>query len=155
MRRDFAEKRVSAGQMGLAPLDRFLGRVLRRLKLGREAVSVCLVTGRAIAGWNRAYRGKPRPTDVLSFPANQRRKPERRPLSALRNGDRPRGYLGDVAIAPAVALRNAREAGRSLDEELRVLVLHGVLHLLGYDHEADGGEMERVETRLRREFGLN
>lgn len=63
-------------------------------------------------------------------------------------------YLGDIAISPVVARRNAERFGRSLSIELRVLILHGVLHLLGYDHEVDSGEMERYEIRLRSRFKL-
>lgn len=64
-------------------------------------------------------------------------------------------YLGDIAISPVTARRNARRFGRTLPDELRILILHGVLHLLGYDHETDDGEMERVENRLRAKLGLN
>lgn len=63
-------------------------------------------------------------------------------------------YLGDIAIAPVVARANARRFGRTTDEELRILILHGVLHLMGYDHETDHGEMDRREQRLRRKLGL-
>ncbi len=63
-------------------------------------------------------------------------------------------YLGDIAIAPATARRYAKKNGRSLNNELRVLILHGVLHLLGYDHETDRGEMDRIEQKMRRRFGL-
>jgi probable rRNA maturation factor len=63
-------------------------------------------------------------------------------------------YLGDVAIAPAVARQNARELGRTLDGEMKILILHGLLHLLGYDHETDHGQMELRERRLRRHLGL-
>ena len=63
-------------------------------------------------------------------------------------------YLGDIAIAPRTARRYAKKNGRSLSGELRVLILHGVLHLLGYDHETDRGEMDRIERKLRRRFGL-
>jgi len=63
-------------------------------------------------------------------------------------------YLGDIAISPATARRYAKNNGRSLSAELRVLMLHGVLHLLGYDHEVDSGEMVRLEGKLRRRFGL-
>jgi probable rRNA maturation factor len=62
--------------------------------------------------------------------------------------------LGDIAIAPATARRYAKKNGRSLNNELRVLILHGVLHLLGYDHETDRGEMDRIEHKMRRRFGL-
>ena len=64
------------------------------------------------------------------------------------------GFLGDIAISPRVARRNAKSLGRQLPEELKVLILHGVLHLLGYDHETDRGEMERIEMRLRRKLGI-
>jgi probable rRNA maturation factor len=63
-------------------------------------------------------------------------------------------YLGDIAIAPETARRYAKKNGRSLGDELRVLILHGVLHLLGYDHEADRGEMNHIEQKMRRRFGL-
>jgi probable rRNA maturation factor len=63
-------------------------------------------------------------------------------------------YLGDIAICPAVAQRNARSSNRALGAELRILILHGILHLLGYDHETDTGQMERRERKLRRRLGL-
>ena len=130
-------------------LERFLARARRALRLKADSLTVCLVTDAEIARWNRAYRGKPRPTDVLSFPAEAGR----------RSGDRRRGaraasYLGDIAIAPAVAQRNARKFGRTFDEEMRILILHGMLHLMGYDHETDNGQMDRREQRLRRALGL-
>jgi probable rRNA maturation factor len=75
-------------------------------------------------------------TDVLSFPSDER------------------GYLGDVVIAAGVARRQALRAGHSLQTEVRVLALHGLLHLLGYDHERDAGRMARLEARLRRLGGL-
>ena len=131
-------------------------------------MTICLVSEAEIARWNRAYRGKQGTTDVLSFPAGEAGGQGR----AARNGSRGRArkqaaltaaakeeegtefYLGDIAIAPAVARRNARRLGRSLGQELRILMLHGALHLLGYDHERDHGEMERLERRLRRRLGL-
>ena len=63
-------------------------------------------------------------------------------------------YLGDIAISPQTAQRNARRFGRTLPQELRILLLHGLLHLMGYDHDTDSGQMERRERRLRRELGL-
>jgi probable rRNA maturation factor len=63
-------------------------------------------------------------------------------------------YLGDIAISPATARRYAKKNGRHLTSELRVLILHGVLHLLGYDHETDQGQMDRIERKLRSRFGL-
>ena len=102
----------------------------------RGGMTVALVPDGRIRALNRQYRKKDRPTDVLSFPSDER------------------GYLGDVVIARGVATRQAREAGHSLATELRVLALHGLLHLLGYDHERDDGRMARLERRLRRRGGL-
>ena len=64
-------------------------------------------------------------------------------------------YFGDIAISPATARRNALRFGRKLDDELRILIVHGVLHLMGYDHETDNGKMDRREQKLRRELGLS
>jgi probable rRNA maturation factor len=89
---------------------------------------------------NRTFRGSDYATDVLSFPATPQ------PLA--------RRPLGDIVIAKGVARRQAKEHGHSESVELRVLSLHGLLHLLGYDHERDHGEMRRVERRLRRKGGL-
>jgi len=69
-------------------------------------------------------------------------------------GPGPDSYIGDIAIAPAVARRNARRFGRSFEDEMRILILHGILHLMGYDHETDDGQMDRREQRLRRALGL-
>jgi probable rRNA maturation factor len=143
------QKRV---RVASAPLESFLNRVLKTVRMPADAATVCLVDDAQMARWNRAYRGKSKATDVLSFPANGAGR-GRRSLAAS-NGFPHEPYLGDIAIAPAVAKRNARALGRSLDEELRVLILHGVLHLLGYDHETDNGQMERFELKLRARLGL-
>jgi probable rRNA maturation factor len=146
-------------------LDRFLARARRALRLAPDSLTVCLVTNAEIARWNRAYRGKPGPTDVLSFPSGERRgsrgqprtSASRRRLSSsasFASSASSVSYLGDIAIAPAVALRNARRFGRTFDDEMRILILHGMLHLMGYDHEADTGQMDRREQRLRRALGL-
>jgi probable rRNA maturation factor len=99
-------------------------------------VTVAIVSDARIRALNRRYRRKHRATDVLSFP-----------------GEGP-GYLGDIVIAGGVARGQAHAAGHSLQTELRVLALHGLLHLLGYDHERDAGRMARVEARLRLRGGL-
>jgi probable rRNA maturation factor len=111
-----------------------------------------LVSDQEISRLNETFRKKKGTTDVLSFPAVARQRPVRR----LRGSNRHKsgGYLGDIAISPATAKRYARKHGRKLPEELRVLILHGVLHLLGYDHETDRGEMDRVEQKLRNRLGL-
>jgi probable rRNA maturation factor len=102
----------------------------------RGGVTVAIVANTRVRELNRRYRQKDAPTDVLSFPA-----------------DEP-GELGDVVIALGVARRQAALAGHSLSTEFRVLALHGLLHLLGYDHERDGGQMRRLEQRLRHAGGL-
>lgn len=102
----------------------------------RGEVSVAFVTRARIRALNRTYRGKDAPTDVLSFP-----------------GDMP-GFLGDIVIAADVARRQGRERGHDFGTEARILALHGLLHLLGYDHETDDGAMARAESRLRRRGGL-
>ena len=95
-------------------------------------MSLVLAGDRLLRRLNRDYRGKDRPTDVLSFPG----------------GGGEEG-LGDVVISVATAERNARRLRRTLPQELDVLALHGFLHVLGYDHETDGGTMDRLERRLR------
>ena len=80
--------------------------------------------------------------------------PKRKPSPQRDAEPSERNYLGDIAISPVTARRNAAKYGRTLNAELRILMLHGVLHLLGYDHETDRGEMNRIEAKLRRRFGL-
>jgi probable rRNA maturation factor len=128
----------------------------------RGVVSVALVSDRRVRTLNRSYRRKDYATDVLSFPATSalpRRTPgtrRRKPLLPPVSSASPvvDSFLGDIVIARGVARRQAREAGHSERTEIRVLALHGLLHLLGYDHEQDQGRMLRVERRLRRKGGL-
>jgi probable rRNA maturation factor len=138
-------------------LESFLLRVRRELDLKQAQVTVCLVSDAEIAGMNHSFRKKRGPTDVLSFPAVKLRKPTRAgrlPVSSAPDSLDGDASLGDIAIAPAVAKRNAKNYGRTLPAELKILILHGVLHLLGFDHEADRGEMDRTEKKLRRRLGL-
>lgn len=129
-------------RVSLTKLRSFLARAEKALRLREESFAVCLVTNAQIARWNRLYRGKIGATDVLSFPAEAARRPRRR------------NYLGDIAIAPAAARRNARRFGRTFEQEMHILALHGMLHLMGYDHETDRGEMDRRERKMRRVLGL-
>jgi probable rRNA maturation factor len=140
-------------------LETFSAKLRKLLKIPADAVTICLVTKADIAKWNRAYRGKNRPTDVLSFtpdepPAKQRvpKLSRKRPSSKLNAGFS--NYWGDIAIAPAIARQNAGRFGRDFNDEMRILILHGILHLMGYDHETDNGQMDRREMRLRRQLGL-
>jgi probable rRNA maturation factor len=149
--------RQQAVRVARRPLELFLARVRRELGIGNADVTVCFVSDAEIARMNQAFRKKRGPTDVLSFPAAERRKPvalarrQTRGSSRVASND---AFLGDIAISPATARRNSKKLGRTLPSELRILILHGVLHLLGYDHESDRGEMDRVEQRLRRRLGL-
>lgn len=115
------------------------------------AVTVALVSDGVIRRLNLRHRGVDRPTDVLSFPAEDGWRDGR--WAPAHPAARPR-LLGDVVIALGVAGRQARAAGHAVETELRVLALHGVLHLVGYDHERDAEGMARVERRLRRAGGL-
>jgi len=145
------ENRQKRVRVGIRTSEQFLRRVMREMGLGRDSVSLCFVTDREMARLNQTYRKKKGTTDVLSFPSEERD----RPASVTTRAKELRGgFLGDIAISPTAARRNARSLGRSLSGEIHVLILHGVLHLLGYDHEADCGEMDRVEGRLRRRLGL-
>lgn len=141
-------------RVALGPLESFLQRVQRELGLKPSDVTVCLVSDAAMARLNQGFRRRTGPTDVLSFPNVARQKPVRlrRRMRATNSGRRE--SLGDIAISPATARRYAKKQERRLSSELRVLILHGVLHLLGYDHETDHGEMDRIEQKLRKRFGL-
>ncbi|HEX2665618.1 MAG TPA: rRNA maturation RNase YbeY [Candidatus Acidoferrum sp.] len=141
-------------RVALRPLESFLRRVERELGLKPSDVTVCLVSDAAMARLNENFRKRKGPTDVLSFPDVRRRKPVRLPRRMQASNSGGREYLGDIAISPATAWRYAKKLERPFSSELRVLILHGVLHLLGYDHETDRGEMDRMEQKLRKRFGL-
>jgi probable rRNA maturation factor len=144
--------RQRAVRLARRPLESFLRRVKNELGLKEAGLTVCLVSDAEIARMNETFRKKKGPTDVLSFPMVARRRAVRlgRSSRTVKAGE----YLGDIAISPATAQRYAKKYGRKLSSELQVLILHGVLHLLGYDHETDRGEMERMERKLRKRLGL-
>ena len=104
----------------------------------KGGVSVLITGNSSMRGLNARFRGKNRPTDVLSFPA-----------AASANG-----FVGDIAVSLDVAVANARLLGHSVADEIRILILHGILHLAGYDHESDQGEMAKEEIALRRRLAL-
>jgi probable rRNA maturation factor len=108
----------------------------------RGEVTVALVSDARMRALNQMYRGKDYATDVLSFPVG---------LELEASAER---FLGDIVIATGVARRQARDLGHSLAVELRILSLHGLLHLLGYDHERDRGRMRTLEQRLLRQSGV-
>lgn len=148
----FIENRQRVVGVRVRPLEEFLKNIVEEIGLGPECVAVRLIGDAEMARLNVTYRKKKGPTDVLSFPgAADSAKPGTLRQQALKARGK---FLGDIAIAPKVARRNAKLLGRQLPEELKVLILHGVLHLLGYDHETDRGEMERIEVRLRRKLGI-
>ena len=122
----------------------------------RGHVTIALVTDLRMRQLNAKYRKEDQATDVLSFPsgsglpaAGDGKSSRPQPAARSQQPD-----LGDLAIAIGVARRQAREYGHNLATEVRILALHGLLHLLGYDHEADQGQMRRLEERLRRRARL-
>jgi probable rRNA maturation factor len=143
---------VSASDERGRPLGPALARWLSAVAPARArgTVSIAIVPDGRIRALNREYLGNDYATDVLSFPGlDDTRVP---PTSGAHARSAP--HLGDIVIARGIARRQAKAAGHAEPTELRVLALHGLLHLLGYDHEQDSGEMARVEKRLRRKGGL-
>ncbi len=123
-------------------LAQFLTQAQAAVRL-RGQVTVLLTGDATMHDLNRRFRGKNKPTDVLSFPV------ENLVQNRGRNQEK-----GDVAISGETALKQAVEQGHSLTIEIKVLMLHGLLHLAGYDHETDAGEMRRHERSLRAKLGL-
>ncbi len=119
-------------------LQSFLARVAVSTGVDESSATLVLVADARIQELNRDYRGFDKPTDVLSF------------HGVGGSAD----YLGDIVISVETADRHARRRHSNLKRELKVLTLHGFLHLLGYDHETDNGEMRRIEYRLRRKFRI-
>jgi len=119
-----------------AELGGFLESLVHAMRSPARSLAVCLVSDRRMREYNRRYRGQDRTTDVLSFPAGPTAENEH--------------HLGDIVISVPAAERQARQARHSLARELKILALHGYLHLLGYDHETDDGEMMRLQHDLIR-----
>ena len=130
------EKRVAG--MSEQILARFLTRARRAAGL-RHPVNVLVTSSAKLRSLNLRFRDEDHPTDVLSFPA-----------TPTMDGS----YAGDIAISAEIAIQNARELGHTPAEEIKILALHGILHLRGYNHERDNGEMARRELKLRRELRL-
>jgi probable rRNA maturation factor len=141
------EGRTHAGAKGLG---RWLARIAPRS--ARGTVAIAILPDSRVRALNRKYRRKNRGTDVLSFPGGETGS------DAIFGRDtgklHPTPFLGDIAISRGIAQKQAKLLGHSLSTELRVLALHGLLHLLGYDHDSDNGRMARVEARLRRKARL-
>jgi probable rRNA maturation factor len=124
-------------EAGARQLRPWLIRLLAEVAPAAASLGVRFASDREVRRVNRGFRGQDKPTDVLSFPGD--------PGAA-------EGHLGDILISVPTARRQAAAAGHPVERELRILLLHGVLHCLGHDHETDQGEMERLERRLRRVF---
>jgi probable rRNA maturation factor len=120
-----------------AALEAFVKQAQKAIGL-RGSVSILLADDEELEHLNTAFRGKKKPTDVLSFPADELAK----------------GHAGDIAISLETAVRQAAEFGHSLQNEVKILLLHGLLHLNGMDHEMDEGEMAAKETKLRAKLKL-
>ena len=116
---------------------------LKVVPAGGSGVTVAFVSDRAMRELNRRWRGKSGTTDVLSFPSGQ---------EEFERGEG--ASLGDVVISLEQAARQAAAHGLEFENEVEQLILHGLLHLCGYDHERDGGEMNALELRLRRRLGI-
>lgn len=139
----------------------FVRRLTAVLRLKGQPLNLCFVNDDEIQRLNARFRGKPKPTDVLSFPWKDSRPPQWQGAvpgvegREGRGGDELAGFLGDIVISAETAQHNAVSAGHSTRNEIRWLILHGVLHLLGYDHETDDGQMTRVELSLRNRLGID
>lgn len=132
-------KRIA--ELSPSTLDRFVLKARRAVRL-RDTVNVLITTSNELRSLNRQFRGADKPTDVLSFP------------SPPMERNRARRVAGEVAISADIARDNAKRLGHSVADEVKILVLHGILHLKGFDHEHDHGEMAREESRLRRHLRL-
>jgi probable rRNA maturation factor len=127
--------------LSASTLERFALRARRAVRL-RHAVNVLVTNSRELRSLNRRFRGKDQGTDVLSFPA---------PPVASRGAKQA---TGDIAISADIARENARRLGHTTAQEVKILLLHGILHLAGFDHEHDHGEMAQEEMRLRKQLKL-
>lgn len=129
--------------LSAAVLGRFVLRARKAAGL-RGAVNVLVTSSAAMRALNSRFRGKDKATDVLSFPA----------ATSTRNARTAKTFAGEIAISGDIAAQNARRLGHSAALEIKVLTLHGILHLAGFDHESDNGKMARKEVNLRRALRL-
>ncbi len=129
--------------MNEGALDRFVLRARKAAGL-RGQVNVLITSSAAVRSLNRQFRNQNKATDVLSFPAK----------SGVSESHKRRKLAGDVAISADIALEDALRLGHPVAQEIKILVLHGILHLAGLDHERDNGEMARKEATLRRALRL-
>jgi probable rRNA maturation factor len=125
------------------PWQDFAAKALKAIGQPQSDATIAFVSNKAMRSLNLRFRGVDKTTDVLSFPAGSGDTKDRRAIN-----------LGDIAISVEQAEKQARENGLMLDEEIAQLILHGLLHLCGYDHETDDGEMNRLELRLRKKLNV-
>jgi probable rRNA maturation factor len=140
-----------------AALSAFVRSLKRHLRLGKREFNICFVDDNAIRHLNFAYRGKDKATDILSFPWNDAVGAQPSAASApSRRGEQAEftNFLGDMVISVEAARRNAATEGHATLKEIRWLILHGLLHLLGYDHERDSGQMIALELALRERLNV-
>ena len=128
-------------KMGLRIWENFAAQALQEIGVHRQSATIAFVSSRRMRQLNKRYRGIDRSTDVLSFP---------------NGGDLvdDKSSLGDIAIAVDEAEKQARQNGLEFEQEIAQLILHGLLHLCGYDHDTDRGEMNRLELRLRKKLSI-
>ncbi|HEY6243555.1 MAG TPA: rRNA maturation RNase YbeY [Pyrinomonadaceae bacterium] len=124
-------------KLHVVPWIKRVEKMLDVIGKAESSVTVAFVSDQKIRELNRQFRNVDKATDVLSFPS-----------------DSSDGEMGDIAISIETAARQAKENGLTLDGEIAQLLLHGLLHLSGYDHETDNGEMDRLELRLRKKLGI-
>jgi probable rRNA maturation factor len=114
----------------------FADKALDAIGQSESSATIAFVSDKRIRELNRQFRGVDKATDVLSFPAEEK------------------FNLGDIAVSVDTAAVQAKENGLTFDDEIAQLILHGLLHLCGYDHETDNGEMNRLELKMRRKLGV-
>ena len=129
--------RQRARKLTVTPWVKRVEGMLKAIGKSESSVTVAFVSDKKIRELNRQFRRIDKATDVLSFPS-----------------DSSDGEMGDIAISIETAARQAKQSGLTLDGEIAQLLLHGLLHLSGYDHETDNGEMNRLELRLRKKLGI-
>lgn len=131
-------RKVRGYNINLKELKMLAWKTLQHYGKEKESITVLLCGSRLIKKLNKEYLSREGETDVISFPINEVIEEEK--------------YLGDIAISVPYAKKSAKEMGEPLENELKRLIIHGILHLLGWDHEKDSGEMKKEETRIKKLF---
>lgn len=143
------QRRVAG--LSVETLDRFVLRARRAAGI-KGAVNVLVTSSTTVRSLNRRFRDRDKATDVLSFPSSPISVPDR--TGSERKSEKRSAWAGDIAISAEIAARSAASLRHSTADEVKILILHGLLHLAGFDHERDNGEMARKELKLRQTMGL-